>query len=179
MKKILLLIPILVLALIFGCGGGSTQAPEQNFQSPTGSEPTNASTNSGIASSTIGINVIYIGSPVEKNWDADPEMDGIAFYLVPKDIKSYVVMPTAGTLSAELWLEKSMFEGQGKGNLVQKWENIQVLKADYDPASGAEIHLEYNGSQPKELKLGTLEVTFTTADGQVLNARATAVILGN
>jgi hypothetical protein len=177
MKKGLLLIPILVLVFIASCAGPGPSTPAN--QPNATSESTGTSTSGGIAESTSGINTLNIGTPLEKNWDADPEMDGIYFYLAPKDLKSFVVIPTAGTIRAELYLEKSMFEGQGKGDLVQKWENIQVLKADYDPTSGAEIHLEYNGSQPKELKLGTLEVTFTTADGQVLNARATAIILGN
>ncbi|MBE9512948.1 MAG: hypothetical protein IMY77_02685 [Chloroflexi bacterium] len=110
-----------------------------------------------------------------KNWDADPEVDGIEFNLTPKDAEDNVV-ETPGVVSAKLWLRLEYPEAR-KGNLVQEWSNIQVDKDDYDWLSGASIRLEYKDFQPKG-QIGILEVTLETPDGKSFIASDTFALLG-
>jgi len=120
---------------------------------------------------------IDIGWPMAKNWDADMEIDGIEFYLTPKDAEGRTV-ETAGMVSTKLWLERSFLEGGGKGELIQEWSDTQVTKDDYDWLMGATIRLEYKGFQPKNMQFGILEITLITPDGKSFSARATSVMLG-
>jgi hypothetical protein len=176
-KKILLLVFILVLALIFGCGGG-TQAPGGSVQPPPASGNTSTSTQSGVFEKTTGINTINIGTPVEKDWNGDSAMDGLEFFLALKPLKLNTIIPTDGTLSAELFLGKSFFEGGGKSDSVQKWSGIKITKAQFDLQLGAKVDLAYDGSQPKEPKIGMLDITFVTADGETFTVEATQIIIG-
>jgi hypothetical protein len=127
--------------------------------------------------SSTKVATIDIGWPMGANWDADADIDGIELYLTPKDSKGERV-DTEGVISAKLWLERSLLEGGGKGNLIQEWGDIQVKKDDYDWIGGATVHLEYKGFKPEQLQLGTLEVTLVTPDDESFSARATSIFLG-
>jgi len=151
---VLLLIAVLICGLIFGCA------------TPTSSSITQVLT-------------IDIGSPVAKNWHGDPAVDGIEFYLSPRDLQNKMVQ-TPGTVSAQLWLTEELLTGaptyEGKkGDLVQDWSGIKITKGDYDTSSGARIRLEYVNFQPTFLEYGILEVTLETPDAKKFTAKATSV----
>jgi hypothetical protein len=173
-----LLIPILVLAFVISCGGGGTQSPGGSVQPPPTSGYTSTSTQSGVFEKTTGINTIDIGTPVEKDWNGDSALDGLEFFLALKPLKLNTIIPTDGTLSAELFLGKSFFEGGGKSDSVQKWSGIKITKAQFDLQLGAKVDLAYNGSQPKQPKIGMLDIAFVTADGETFTAEATQIIIG-
>ncbi len=130
-----------------------------------------------LPSEPTAVVTLDIGWPLTASWDADPEIDGIEFYLTPKDARGNMD-EAAGVVSAKLWLERSFLEGGGKGNLVQEWSDIQVTKDNYDWLMGATIYLEYKGFQPEMMQFGILEVTLVTHDGKSFTARATSVMLG-
>lgn len=163
------LIAILILIPVIGCASPKLPVPAGETSEPsvpgeeTLAEPTKVTT-------------IDIGWPMSKNWDADPEVDGIEFDLTPKDAEDKMV-ETLGVVSAKLWLEKSFLEGGGKGDLVQEWSNIQVTKNDYDWVWGVTIRLEYKGFEPEEMQFGIFEVTLVTPDGKSFTARESSVML--
>ena len=152
-KPVLLLIAVLICGLIFGCA----------TPTPTPTSP-----------STTQVLIIDIGSPAGKNWDSDPEIDGIEFYLTPKDLQDKMVQ-TPGTVSAQLWLASSVTEPGRKGELAQQWSGIKITKGDYGTSSGARIRLEYGIFQPAKLQSGILEVTLETPDAKKFTAKATSI----
>ena len=119
-----------------------------------------------------------------KNWDADMEIDGIEFQLAPTDAEGRIV-ETPGVVSVKLWLERSLLEGKGKGDLVQEWSDIQVTKDDYhyyylglEATICPKIRLEYKDFQPNRMQFGILEVTFIIPDGKSFSTRVNSVLLG-
>ena len=175
-KLVLLLIAILICGLTFACAAPITPVPAQPSPAQPVPPPPATSTPAPPPTPTQVV-TIDIGLPLAKNWDADPEIDGVEFNLTPKDAQDKMVR-TPGTLSAQLWLEKSFLEGGGKGLLVQQWSGIQLTKDDYDIIFGARIRLEYRAFKPGMLQFGVLEVTLETPDGKSFTARATSVLLG-
>jgi hypothetical protein len=158
-KPVLLLIAVLICGLILGCATPTTT-------------PTSPSTTQVVA--------IDIGSPAAKNWDSDPEIDGIEFNLTPKDLPGKIVQ-TPGTVSAQLWLRAEFTPGitryeAMKGELVHQWSGIKITKSDYT-SSGARIRLEYGSFKPDYLKYGILEVTFETPDAKKFTVTVTSLIL--
>jgi hypothetical protein len=154
-KPVLLLIAVLICGLIFGCATPTT--------TPT-------------SPSTTQVLVIDIGSPAAKNWDSDPEIDGIEFNLTPKDLQGKMAQ-TPGTVSAQLWLAESVIESGRKGELIRQWSGIKITNSDYGTSSGARIRLEYGNFRPAELQYGVLEVTLETPDAKKFTATATSLIL--
>jgi hypothetical protein len=165
-KLVLLLIAILICSLAFGCAAPTTPVPAQQPPPPTPSTPPS----SGV------VTLDLFGFTTAKNWDADPEIDGIEVEIWPKDAKDEVVR-APGTVSAKLWLQKSLFESE-KGELVQTWSGISIKKEDYGFIGGAKVRLEYSGFVPTEEQWGILEVTFTTLDGNSFTAREKDIHLG-
>jgi len=163
-KLSLVLIGILLLSAAFGCAPPKPPVPAG--EAPPAPAP---------SASTKAVTTIDIGWPMAKNWDADPEVDGIEFGLTPKDAEDKMV-ETPGVVSAKLWLERP-FPETGKGDLVQEWSNIQVTKDDYDWLMGVTIRLEYKGFEPKEMQFGILEVSLVTPDGKSFTARDSSVML--
>lgn len=163
MRSLLVIIAILVvLALSWGC---ATPTPPV----PAGGQPATPPS-SGVVTLDI------FGFTMAKNWDADPEVDGIEVEIWPKDAEDHTV-EAAGTVSAKLWLQKSILESE-KGELIQTWTDIPVSKDDYGFLGGAKVRLEYSGFTPTEEQWGILEVTLTTTDGKSFTARAKDIHLG-
>jgi len=152
MNKVVIIIISLVLAMVVGLSGCATPKPPVPAE---GGQPT--SSPSGVVSLDL------FGFPIGKNWDADPEVDGIEVNIWPKDAQDKGVQ-ALGTVSADLWLLKSIFELE-KGELIQTWANIPVSKEDYGFIGGAILRLEYHAFTPTGDQCGILEVTFTNPDG--------------
>ena len=172
MKKLTwVLIPVLIFCLVLSCAPPTTPVPAGEAPStPTTSTP------EPTTPTLTEVTTIDIGWPISKNWDADPEVDGIKFDLTPKDADDKMVF-TPGVVSAKLWLEQSFIGGGGKGDLIQEWSNIQITKDDYNFIFGVTVRLEYKGFQPKEMQFGVLEVTLVTPNGKSFTARETSVVL--
>src|SRR3989304_2618905 len=56
--------------------------------------------------------------PQGKNWDADPEADGIEVEIEPKDENDNMVN-TSGKITAKLWYKQ--FSTGEQGDLIQEW----------------------------------------------------------
>jgi len=84
-----------------------------------------------------------------------------------------LVVETAGTINAELWLKKA------DGNeLVQEWSGVGFTSANYTSVTkGAEISLLYNDTTHEYYELGLLKVTLTTADGKSITGELDSVNL--
>jgi hypothetical protein len=166
MKKLAsVLTAILILSLAIACAPPKAPVPAGEEQPPAQ------------APAPTEVVTIDIDWPMRDNWDADPEVDGIKFDLTPKDIEDKMV-ETPGVVSAKLWLERSIFEDGGKGDLVQEWSGIGITKDDYDWLMGVTLRLEYKGFEPEEMQFGILEVTLVTPDGKSFTARESSVLLG-
>jgi len=167
-KLVWLLTAILILSLAISCTPPKLPVPAG--EAPPAQAP---------PAPTKVVTTLDIGFAMPKNWDADPDTDGIEFHLTPKDAQDKMV-ETPGVISAKLWLQVTpppSYSPQ-KGNLIQEWSNIQVTKDDYDWLMGATIRLEYKGFQPTNMQFGILEVTLVTPDGKSFTARASPVMLG-
>jgi hypothetical protein len=162
-KAILPLIVILLCGLTFGCGTPKQPAPAGGG-TPTSPAPTGV------------VTLDLFPFTMAESWDADPEIDGLEVEIYPKDAEDDRVR-AEGTVSAELWLQKSLFESE-KGDLVQTWSGISITEDDYGFIGGAKVRLEYSGFMPTEDQWGILEVTFTTLDGKSFTAREKDVHLG-
>jgi len=152
---------LVVLALSWGCATPTPPVPAG------GGQPTSPS--SGVVTLDI------FGFTMAENWDADPEVDGIVVEIWPKDAEDHTV-EAAGTVSAKLWLQKSILEPE-KGELIQTWTNIPVSEEDYGFIGGAILRLEYHAFAPTGDQWGILEVTFTNPDG-IFTAREKDIHLG-
>src|SRR3989338_1044995 len=69
-----------------------------------------------------------------KNWDADPQVDGLKFYLNPKD-KDDSKVDSAGVLSMKLWkMVEVNYETKclkRDGDLLDSWDNLPIKEEDY------------------------------------------------
>jgi hypothetical protein len=164
MRVLSVVVAMLVLALSWGCATPKPPVPAGQPAPPPAPE----------ASGVVTLDIF--GFPMAESWDADPEVDGIEVEIWPKDAENKVVS-TPGTVSAKLWLQKSLFESE-KGELVQTWSSISVKKEDYGFIGGAKVRLEYSGFVPTEEQWGIIEVTFTTLDGNSFTAREKDIHLG-
>ncbi len=175
MKKLAwLLTAILILSLAISCAPPLAPAPAKPPPLPPPALPPSPAPPAPPAPAKA-VTTIDIGWPMPKNWDADPDIDGIEFDLTPKDAQDKMV-ETPGVVSAKLWL-KAPYPATGKGDLLQEWSNIQVTKDDYDWLMGVTIRLEYKDFEPEEMQFGILEVTFVTPDGKSFTARESSVML--
>jgi len=173
MKKLAsVLTAILILSLAISCAPPLAPAPAKPPPLPPPALPPLPAP----PAPAKAVTTIDIGFAMPKNWDADPDIDGIEFHLTPKDAEDKMV-ETPGVVSAKLWLQ-AQYPATGKGNLIQEWSDIQVTKGNYDWLMGAKIRLEYKGFQPTQMQFGILEVTLTTPDGKSFTARASPVMLG-
>jgi hypothetical protein len=152
MNKVAIIIS-LVLAMVVGLSGCATPKPPV----PAEGGQATPSPPSGVVTLDIFL------WPVAKNWDADPEADGLEVNIIPKDAQDKEVK-APGTVSAKLWLQKSILEPE-KGELIQTWTDIPVSKEDYGFIGGAILRLEYHAFTPTGDQWGILEVTFTNPDG--------------
>jgi hypothetical protein len=105
-----------------------------------------------------------------KNWDEDPEVDGLEFYLFPKNRYNNAVR-SPGIISIKLWrIIKSgeKFEcSQTKEDLLEHWDNLSVNVEDYG-FLGATIGVGYREYKPTKDKyaMGCAEAVFTIPDGR-------------
>lgn len=162
------------VVFMVGVAAQSTAPPK----TPAPAEPSSGDGATTPAEETASrTQVVTIGDiyATAKNWDADPEVDGLELHLTPKDAEDHMI-ETAGTVGAKLWLEKSPLEGGGKGELIQEWQNIRVTPNDYGLIMGATIRLEYSGFQPDKYQLGILEVTLETPDGETFSSQAECLL---
>jgi len=112
---------------------------------------------------------LKIYCPPAKNYDADPEADGLGVEMQPYDI-NYDPINAEGVVSVKLWLEGE------KDELLQEWYGIHIGRDDYR-VFGAILRLEYVDYVPEVGDYGILEVTFTTPDQKSFTARHTYVVL--
>lgn len=157
----LLVFSLLILGALFvgGCGETSNKETSEEKQ-PEATKVT-----------TIG--QVSISAA---NWDADPEVDGLSFWLQPKDAESNLVK-TDGKISAKLWkLECTEMSQIGcverkctkkEKDLIETWNDVAVTKKDYDIIR-AVVKLEYKNYTPQgdDYEIGCVEVVFTTPDGK-------------
>lgn len=105
-----------------------------------------------------------------KNWDEDPEIDGLKFYLFPKNRYDNAVR-SPGTISIKLWRIIKLGEryecSQEKEDLLERWDNLSVTADDYG-VMGATIGVGYREYKPTKDKyaMGCAEAVFTTPDGR-------------
>jgi hypothetical protein len=115
------------------------------------------------------------------NWDADSDIDGLEFYLAPKDTNGNMVK-AAGNVQVKLWkLECTetmygtcMKQGCTKSDssMVENW-NFQ-LTADNYGIIGAQIRTDYENYSPTNGDIeavGCAEVFFTTEDGKTFSSQ--------
>lgn len=153
--------------LIIGIGvlsGLSGNTPSSNESSP----------NSSISNNPQPTTVTTIGTVhmLGRSWDADPEVDGLEFYLAPKD-KDDSLVKADGIISIKLWkMVQVDFEYKclkRAEDLLESWNNIVVSHNDYSIILGATVRAEYKSYDPitsDQYTLGCAEVTFTTSDGK-------------
>ncbi len=133
---------------------------------------------------------IDIGFPIAKNWDADPEVDGIEIELSPKT-KNDELVKVDGVVKAKLWrytcteysdvlntcIKKECVKSDKA--LLESW-NIPITKDQFDPIFGATIRLEYEHYDPtqdeEDFSQGCLLVTFE-AQGKSFSAEEDSVFL--
>lgn len=129
-----------------------------------------------------------IGSPYisTETWDADPEVDGLEFYLSPKDRQDTLVR-TDGTVNIKLYrlecIEENEYLGcvkeactKKESDLIEAW-SVPVKKDDYG-IMGVQIRAEYKNYKPitqgssidKLSEKGCAEITLVTLDGKAFTA---------
>jgi len=111
-----------------------------------------------------------------RNWDLDPETDGIEFTLSPKDAEGNL-MVTDGIASARLWY--AVYDenyNRVKGNLIQEWNNVPISKENYD-FYGTKIILEFVNFIPQPNDYGFFDVTLITPDGKSFTSKETLLVL--
>jgi hypothetical protein len=157
--------------LIIGVGvlsGLSGNIPTSNANSPNSSAPASSSSNNPQPTTVTTIGTVYM---LGKSWDADPEVDGLEFYLAPKD-KDDSLVKADGTISIKLWkMVQVNFEYKclkRAEDLLDSWNNIVVSHNDYSIILGATVRAEYKNYDPTsdEYVFGCAEITFTTSDGK-------------
>ena len=138
---------LLLVGLILGCTGG------ENTYAPAGGA-TNDNT----------VQTLEVMSVTDDNWDSDPEEDGIAVSIAPRD-KDDNIVEQAGTITAKLWEIESSPESTDivKGDLVQEW-TVPITKDNY--GIWGDLNLEYKSGFVPSTDWGWLEVTLTTPDGK-------------
>lgn len=105
-----------------------------------------------------------------KNWDEDPGIDGLEFYLFPKN-RYDIAVRSPGTISIKLWRIIKVGEkyecSQTKEDLLERWDNLSVTADDYG-VMGATIGVGYREYKPTKDKyaMGCAEAVFTIPDGR-------------
>lgn len=169
---IIFIAAILVAALFFLFGPG-IKAPgimENKMKNETGErniqtvEPTKVT----------GLSTIL---PRARNFDSDPEKDGIEVVLSPKDAYGNLEM-TDGTINARIW--RSAYDVNGTrmhGDLIESWSGISISKSSYDDY-GYKLVLPFRSyvSQPNDY--GFFEIVLTTPDGKEFAAEEVLLSLG-
>ncbi|MBN1377387.1 hypothetical protein JW949_03615 [Candidatus Woesearchaeota archaeon] len=154
MKKIMFLIFILAILLISGCA--SPTYTKDNSQE-TSNQQTN--TQEEIEPKEKEITYISLLWPISKNWDSDPEVDGIEIDLTPYT-KNDEMVETEGIVEVKLWeytctdysemlemcIEKDCVKSEDA--LLEEW-NVPLKKEDFD-FMGATIRAEYEKYDPTE-----------------------------
>jgi len=91
----------------------------------------------------------------------------IDIMLIPRDAEGFMVK-TEGSFDAVMWLQY-VFSGEVDHDyLVDEWFGVEVIKDDYVDFQGARIELAYSEEKNYQNIYGSLDVTFTTADGKTL-----------
>lgn len=146
------------LLVIIGCSPDDTETSDTSQTKAP--EPTKIQ--------TLGTVDLYA-----KNWDADPEVDGLEFNLEPKD-KDNDLVKTDGTVSVRLYKLASLTRNCLKRDedLLDSWTDVQVKKADFSYITGVKVQLTYDNYVPTSdsTDAGCAEITFTTPDGQSFKA---------
>lgn len=105
-----------------------------------------------------------------KNWDEDSEVDGLEFYLFPKN-KDDNAVRSPGMISIKLWKiiksEEKYECSQKEGDLLERWDNLSVTVDDYG-FMGATIGVGYREYKPTKDKyaMGCAKAVFTIPDGR-------------
>jgi len=171
-KKIILIliISLVGLGLIFGCT--SKEPVVASSSDTTGNNSAQTGDQQTVSTQVTTIGSVY---PMVKNWDSDPEADGLEFYLSPKDSKDKLVT-TGGALTAKLYATSIMGT---KLDLIQEWDSVAVTKDNFD-YMGAKIRLEYkNDFTPSQSAIGWLEITFKTSDEKEFSTKNETIFLGS
>jgi len=116
-----------------------------------------------------------------KNWDADPEIDGLEFSLTPADSNGNMVK-SPGHVSAKLWKAVTVgYESKclkRDSDLLESWNNVLLNEENYG-FMGATIRLEYTNYKVTDnsMAMGCVEVTFTTPDGKSFKSYEDSVFI--
>ena len=156
-------------------GYGLKTVNEGTIEKDSNNIQTSSESNSKIK--TIG--EVWINA---ESCDADSNIDGLHFYLEPKDSEGGIVK-IDGVLKIKLWKLECTEESEWFGcvehtctkkdkDLIETW-SIHLTKADFSAIFGAEIKAEYNQYSPltsasstKKLgEQGCAEVSFITSEG--------------
>jgi len=140
---------LLAVLLVSGCtsSGNVVKYADSNSQS----------TDSAEAVKSVDI----FGIPTAKNWDADPEDDGIEITIEPKDMNGNLV-EAAGTVEVSLYENTGTVLEQKRGVKIAAWA-LTITEDDYGFMSSNDLRMEFPNNMPKSLYgSGIIVVKFTT-----------------
>jgi len=163
------ILSILILTLILAAIVGIILMPKNNKKQDGQYNPPE----NNPASKEQADDVVQTIEPIHfsaKNWDEDPEVDGLEFYLFPKN-KDDNAVRSPGIISIKLWKiiksEEKYECSQKEGDLLERWDNLLVKVDDYG-FMGATIGVGYREYKPTKDKyaMGCAKAVFTIPDGR-------------
>lgn len=168
--SVIIVVAVFVAALFFLFGSGTSPPNMQNKSQveEKGTQITEEPTN------VVSLSTVL---PRARNFDSDPEKDGVEVTVSPKDVDGNLVR-TDGTVTARLWL--SVFDSEGnrvRGRLLETWNNMPVSKSGYGDY-GYKIVLPFSNYASQTNDYGLFEITLRTPDGKSFTAEETPLSLG-
>jgi len=178
---------LIFVVAIAGCAGkpsysNSAATSEAAPVQATSTTATEISTTTSAMIQQTSVQTLGLFLAQGKNWNSDPDADGVEVTIQPKDVNDDMVR-AAGAISAKLWYSDldSAFSNV-KGDFIQEWTNIRVSRDNYD-FLGAEVRLEYKPEVKQSIlshrkyQMGWLEIILTTPDGKSFTAKYDSVLL--
>lgn len=163
------LLPVLLVLSVLVSGCTSSSTPGQPQQEQKAGQPAAQIE----ATSVVELTTILARA---KNWDTDPENDGIEVIISPKGINGNLVKAD-GKAGAKLW--QALYDQEGNrihGQLIQQWDNVAVSQGMFDDY-GAKLLFDFRGFSPKPNEFAFFQTVLTTPDGSSFAAKETLVAL--
>ncbi len=144
--KLLIGLFLVGVILFSGCTGKPSYSGASNeaTNSPSGSPTPTVQEKPAVK--MLPVVMLDLWTASMKNWDEDPEADGIEATIAPRD-KDDKMQYAVGVVNAKAYernLNTSTYKYE-KGELVKEWSNISITKDQYG-FLGAPVRLEFDPS---------------------------------